>query len=307
MPGLNFAAQPAAFTMVVSLTESATLHLPVVRFDYSDAAGFALAVMEHLAVRTSCGSGVIMFLSKMAWDLWLILAFLGVVVPWRGRARLRTLLALPSVGTKEKIVLYATTIGFQWVVAIIVAWRALARGFTVPELGLSHRNSLAVLVNSVIGAAILGGLHWLNLRRIGKMDGPAPELMRNIANRVLPKNLVEFLPYVALAVTAGVCEEFLYRGFAMAALSKVGLPTWLVVLLTSLLFGLAHTYQGKSGVAGTSLMGLIFGVFRVLTESLVPVTIWHATVDIVAGIAGKRYLLRAPEVGQVMQNQEITG
>ncbi len=266
-----------------------------------------LAVVEHMAIGTSCGSGVIMFLSQMPWDFWLIFAFIGVVVPWRGRLRLRNLLALPSVGTKEKITLYATTMVFQWVLTIIVAWRALARGLTPKELGLSQINILEFLFPGLIGAVVLGGLHWLNLRRVGRMEGPAPELMRNIAKRVLPKNFVEFLPYVALAVTAGVCEEFLYRGFALAALSNVGLPTWLVVVLTSLLFGLAHTYQGKSGVAGTTLMGLVLGTFRILTESLVSVTIWHAVVDIVAGVAGQKYLLQGPEKEQALQNQEITG
>jgi membrane protease YdiL (CAAX protease family) len=239
-----------------------------------------------------------MFLSQMPWDFWLIFTFLGIVIPWRGRARLRHLLSLPSVGTKEKITLYATTIAFQWVLTLVVAWRAIARGLTPKELGLSPLQLSKVLFPSLLGAVILGGLHWLNLRRIGKMEGPLPELMKNIANRVLPKNFVEFLPYFALAVTAGICEEFLYRGFALAAMTKVGLPTWLVVLLTSLLFGLAHTYQGKSGVAGTSLLGVVFGTFRVLTESLVPVTIWHAAVDIMAGIAGQRYLLQGLKTGR---------
>ena len=256
--------------------------------------------MEHVAFRTSCANDVIMFISQMPWDFWLIFAFLGVVIPWRGRVRLQYLLALPSVGTKEKIVLYSSTMAFQWVLTLVVAWRALARGLTANELGLSQMNVLEVLLPGLVGAVVLGGLHWLNLRRVGKMEGPAPELMRSIANRVLPKNSMEFLPYCALAITAGVCEEFLYRGFALAALSKVGLPTWSVVLLTSLLFGLAHTYQGKSGVAGTSLLGLVFGTFRIWTESLVPVMIWHATVDIVAGIAGRKYLMQSPEDAQVV-------
>ena len=289
--------------MVVSLTKSVTSHLPARRFDYNGVAEVALTRVEHVAIGTSCGNDVIMFISQMPWDFWLIFAFLGVVIPWRGRVRLRHLLALPSVGTKEKIVLYASTMAFQWVLTLVVAWRALARGLTANELGLSQMNALEVLIPGLVGALVLGGLHWLNLRRVGKMEGPAPELMKSIANRVLPKNSVEFLPYCALAITAGVCEEFLYRGFALAALSKVGLPTWLVVLLTSLLFGLAHTYQGKSGVAGTSLLGLVFGTFRILTESLVPVTIWHATVDIIAGIAGRKYLMQGPEVVQVVQNQ----
>ena len=190
---------------------------------------------------------------------------------------------------------------------MVVAWRALVRGLTLKELGLSQNNTLETLLPGILGAAILGGLHWLNLRRVGKLEGPAPELMKRIARRVLPKNFVEFLPYLALAVTAGICEEFLYRGFALAALSKVGVPTWGVVLLTSFLFGLAHTYQGKSGVAGTTLMGLVFGAFRILTQSLVPVGIWHAAVDIVAGIAGPRYLLGTRDNEQVVQNHGTTG
>ena len=243
----------------------------------------------------------------MSWDFWLIFAFLGIVIPWRGRVRLRRLLALDKVDSKEKIVLYATTIGFQWIFTLIVAWRAVARGLTPAELGVSSAGSYRLLLPSLIGAVVIGGLHWFNLRRVGQMEGAAPELLRSIARKILPNATVEFLPYFALAVTAGICEEFLYRGFAMAALSKVGLPTWLVVLLTSLLFGLAHTYQGKSGVLGTALLGLVFGGFRVVYGSLVPVSVWHATVDLVAGVAGSRYLLKGSKCEQTQANQGITG
>lgn len=244
-----------------------------------------------MATGATCAPAVVMFPSQMPWDFWLIFAFLVVVIPWRGRVRLRHLLSLPHVSTKEKITLYASTIAFQWILTIVVAWRALARGLTAAELGLPSLVSLRILLPSVIGAFLLGGLHWLNLRRIGEMEGPALEKMRTLAQRILPRSLIEFLSYFALAITAGMCEEFLYRGFAMAALLRIGLSSWIVVLLTSLLFGLAHTYQGKGGVIGTSLMGLIFGGFRILYESLVPVAIWHAVVDIVAGVAGRKHLL----------------
>src|SRR4029077_18403126 len=42
VPGLSFAAQPAALTMAVSFTESVKSHLAVLRFDYNDAARFLL-------------------------------------------------------------------------------------------------------------------------------------------------------------------------------------------------------------------------------------------------------------------------
>jgi uncharacterized protein len=228
----------------------------------------------------------------MPWDFWLIFLILAIVIPWRGRVRLQHLLARPVADTKERLVLYGSTIVFQWIVAGLVAWRAFARGLTANDLGVSRPVAAELLLWTVAGAALLGGFQWLNLRRLGRMKGSVPDFMRRLAQRVFPRTLVEFGPYAALAVTAGVCEEFLYRGFTMAALSRAGVSLWAVVLISSVLFGLAHTYQGRSGVAGTTLMGLLFGVVREVLQSLGPAMVWHAVVDLVAGIAGPKYLLR---------------
>jgi len=227
----------------------------------------------------------------MPWDFWLIFLFLGIVVPWRGMVRLKKLLALPSVSTKEKLVLYGSTIAGQWVITGFVAWRALARGLSAGNLGLANSGGANTILGSLGLAVIAGVLHWLNLRRVGKSPGKAPELMRSLARKILPVNSVELLPYGALAVTAGVCEEFLYRGFAIGALSRVGFPAWAVVILTAVLFGLAHAYQGRSGIAGTFVMGILFGVVRLAYDTLVPVMMVHTVVDLVAGFAGPRYLL----------------
>jgi uncharacterized protein len=228
----------------------------------------------------------------MPWDFWLIFLILVIVIPWRGRARLQHLLARPAADTKEKLVLYGSTIVFQWSLASVVAWRAFARGLTARDLGVSRPINAELLTWTLVGAALLGSFQWFNLRRVGRMTGVVPDFMRKLAERVLPRTLVEFGPYAALAVTAGVCEEFLYRGFAMAALNRAGVFPWAVVLISSILFGLAHTYQGRSGVAGTTLMGLVFGVARVMMQSLGPVMVWHAVVDLAAGIAGPRFLLQ---------------
>lgn len=228
----------------------------------------------------------------MPWDFWVIFLVLGVVIPWRGRVRLQRLLAQPAIDTKEKVALYATTIVSQWVLLGAVAWRAWARGLTPGELGLGQRFTFAVVLWSLAGVGLLGAFQWFNLRRVSSMSGPIPDFMRRLAARLLPGNAVEFAPYCALAITAGVCEEFLYRGFAMAALSRAGMVSWEVVVITALLFGLAHSYQGKSGIAGTTIMGLVFGVARLFLQTLAPVMVWHAAVDIAAGIAGPKYLLR---------------
>lgn len=234
---------------------------------------------------------------EMPWDFWLIFLFLGVVIPWRGHARLKKLLARPPVETREKVTLYAATIAFQWTLTGVILWRALARGLPMEDFGLPSRNRAGIVLAGVVGGLAIGGLQWLNLRRIGKMEGPAPELLRKLASRLLPVTATEYLPFVALAITAGVCEEFVYRGFAMAALTKAGLPIWLVVIGTSALFGFAHAYQGAGGILSTGIFGVVLAIGRLLCGSLVPVMMWHAGLDLAAGMAAPRYLLRGPAEG----------
>jgi membrane protease YdiL (CAAX protease family) len=134
----------------------------------------------------------------------------------------------------------------------------------------------------------------MNLRRVGRLPVEARGHLQAVAERLLPQNLLERLPFFALAATAGLCEEFLYRGFAMAALRRSGLVAWEVVAVSSILFGMAHLYQGRGGLVGTMLIGVLFGTTRVAYHSLIPVVVWHGTLDAVAGIAGPRYL-RPPD------------
>jgi membrane protease YdiL (CAAX protease family) len=227
----------------------------------------------------------------MPWDFWLIFLFLAVVIPWRGLRRLKQLMAKPPLAPKEKIMLYAATIAFQWLLAGIVAWRAVARGMTSAQLGLASGNYLPIILASVIGGLLLGLLHWVNLRRMGSIQNPAIEKFRELAAQLLPRTPIEFLPYSALAITAGICEEFVFRGFAMGALARASWNVTLIVIFTSVLFGLAHAYQGRGGIFGTALLGFLFAIGRLAYHSVVPVVVWHAALDLVAGVAGARYLL----------------
>ena len=153
----------------------------------------------------------------MPWDFWVIFFVLAVVVPWRGRIRLKHLLAKPRVESHERIALYLSTIAFQWIAVGIAAWRAWAHGYTRVELRLSTGSNLVrSIVVGVLGTIVLAVLHWMNFRRMGRLLDKLPSRVQAMANRILPQSTSERLPFLALAITAGCCEEFLYRGFAMA-------------------------------------------------------------------------------------------
>lgn len=229
---------------------------------------------------------------RMPWDFWLIFLALGLLLPWRGRARMKQLLAMPHVSSMERLVLYASTIAFQWLAVAIVGWRVWARGYTAQQLGLIFHDRAALLIAGIVGAAAIASLQWLNLRRVSRIPPESRGPLQAIAERILPQSSVELPPYLALAITAGLCEEFLYRGFAMAALAHAGLSAWLVVLVSSILFGLAHSYQGRGGIVMTFVVGLVLGTSRLAYNSMVPAIFWHSAIDIVAGVAGRRYLRR---------------
>jgi uncharacterized protein len=288
-PGLSFAAQPAALTIAVSFTDSAKPHLTVKRFNYSRVGGFLLSHATPLANLRPAGEKC--FHREVPWDFLLILFCLAVILPWRGRVRMKKLLAMPQVSRAERLNLYFSTIVFQWGVASIVAWRCRALGYTLAELGLLVSNQSSFLLATLLGSVLVAAFQWFNLRRVSKIPKQSRGPLQAVAERILPQSLVELLPYAALALTAGMCEEFLYRGFAMAFLGHLGLQLWLVVILSSLLFGLAHSYQGPSGMASTLLVGLLFGAARVRLGSLIPVMFWHSSVDLIAGIGGSRYLV----------------
>src|SRR5215470_291876 len=78
-------------------------------------------------------------------DFLLIFFVLAVIVPWRGWARLQRLLALPSTTSEERIRLYLFAIASQWLIAIVVAWRAFARGLTGQELALNSKPVVELL------------------------------------------------------------------------------------------------------------------------------------------------------------------
>src|SRR3989440_9531024 len=227
----------------------------------------------------------------MPWDIWLIFLVLAVIVPWRGRARLQQLLAKPRVKGNERLALYASTIAFQWIAVAVAAWRAWAHEFTRIELGLTVPNWLSIAGLAVAGAALLAAFQWANLRRVGRSEVPARVRLQALAERILPQARRETELFLALAVTAGLCEEFLYRGFALAAFARAGLPSWATVGVSAVLFGLAHLYQGRGGFVSTTILGLLFGAVRLSSGSLIPIAVWHTAVDIVAGIAGPKFLI----------------
>jgi membrane protease YdiL (CAAX protease family) len=90
-----------------------------------------------------------------------------------------------------------------------------------------------------------------------------------------------------MIVVAGFGEETVFRGYLFERLGKLlGQGVWaktFIVLLTSVLFGLAHyAVQGLAGVEQATITGLVFGTIFALTGRIFMLMVAHAAFDITA-------------------------
>jgi CAAX protease family protein len=88
--------------------------------------------------------------------------------------------------------------------------------------------------------------------------------------------------WVFVSVTAGVCEEILFRGFLLRYLHVFPwmLDLTLALLISSAIFGLNHLYQGAGGVVSTAVFGFLLGLLFLLTGNLLLPMIFHAVMDL---------------------------
>ena len=238
----------------------------------------------------------------MNWDLpWFDLTFLlvlFVIQPLYGRrAWLKLQREIAAGDHPDRVVLYRQTMLGQWAgfFVLLVGWWFLGRPYEA--LGLHGDMSTGFAVTAVLGLAALTLLGVLAFRlRYASVEEKS-------AQREKLGDLVPFLPqddrdlrsFFALSVTAGVVEELLYRGFVLWVLAQ-WMPLWAAVLLSSIAFGLAHSYQGAGGMLRTGLMGLLFAGLFVASGSIWLPMLFHALFDIVQGVQ-IRELFRESENG----------
>ena len=221
----------------------------------------------------------------MHWDFGIIILFLGTAVPWLGRRRVRQLMQMPQTTKQDRLLLYASTIAFQWLAAGVILWRTGAHGISAGSLGFQIPNvGLVVLVSTALAALILVN-QLVSLHRISGEPSRKQGILPELAKKVFPQDVGERLVFFAVVVTVSLCEEIIYRGFAQYVfLNSLWGSVLAGVLASAALFSLAHAYQGKKGIIATFIVGAVFSVVRGWTGSLVPPILAHFVADFTAGM-----------------------
>jgi uncharacterized protein len=213
----------------------------------------------------------------------LLMLFLIIAVPIRGAQRYRVLTRRIARHPELRSQFYVKGMLSQWLMLIPLALIALGLGWSPQRFGLQLPDNLfwAGLLATILVVAFLA--QTVYIRRLARTTEGRTQLRKSMSGplQLLPRTPKERGLWVLLSLTAGLCEELLYRGFMTAYLMSIfpQVSFLLAIIIAAVLFGIGHIYQKLVGVLGTGIVGLVLGLLYFFTGSLFPSMIVHALFD----------------------------
>lgn len=182
---------------------------------------------------------------------------------------------------------YITIMIFEWLLTAFIAWGISRRGFHLRDLIAGKWKKwtspirdlgLAVLF-LLIADPILGILAF-------SLKANATSATLNL----FPRTPLEIALYVLLTMTAGFCEELIFRGYLQRQLSSLAHSATAGLILQAVVFGIAHGYQGVKFMFIIAVFGAMFGLLALWRRSLRPGIAAHFLQDCVLGLVGGHFI-----------------
>lgn len=195
--------------------------------------------------------------------------------------RLRRDLIMGRPGARLRAYMEGAALEWGLMIFVLMLWFAWKRSAGMLGLTASMGWQLALGVVALVAVTILLTRQRHKIMADEELQQQLRQSLTNVSP-MLPATATELKAFYGLSVTAGVCEEILYRGYVLWYISEVT-NVVVGVLLSSLLFGLAHAYQGTRGMVQTGAVGLVLAITYVLSGTLwIPIAM-HAFLDINSG------------------------
>ena len=158
---------------------------------------------------------------------------------------------------------------------LFLAWLS---GLPSTALGLYSQTPWQMIVAGlVVGLVTVGVInlltHWA-IKRFGRQIY-SPKLIHNI----LPQRPAEWILIALAFLPAVAMEELLFRTLWLGCFRPI-IPLWLLILFTSVVFGLMHQPQGLLGMILAGTINVVFAILFVWSgQLLLPLTA-HYTTDV---------------------------
>jgi membrane protease YdiL (CAAX protease family) len=160
---------------------------------------------------------------------------------------------------------------------LLVLYLLARSGERSSDIGLDTSQPGLDAARGAVLAAVIGGtglLLYIAAFRHGYSLHVVPESLPAVWWRV---------PVLLLsAVHDGLLEEIVVLAYLLRRLDQLGWTPWKAILLSAVLRGSYHLYQGFGAFVGNAAMGIIFGILYKRWGRCMPMVIAHTLIDAVA-------------------------
>jgi uncharacterized protein len=222
----------------------------------------------------------------------------AVAPAWHTAVVLFVLLGLSLVGARSGNLVFTGTHGraagyvlvmmFEWVTVAFIWYGVSRRAIRIPDLvGGSWPRPGAFLrdLGIGIGFLIICGVGVVN--GLGYLLKVAPnQAIRNM----LPQGGIEIILWLMMSLTAGFCEEVIFRGYLQRQFAGLTQAAAGGIVLQGIAFGAAHGYQGWKFMLLIAVYGSMFGLLAHWRRSLRPGMITHFVQDGLGGLLARHFL-----------------
>jgi uncharacterized protein len=180
---------------------------------------------------------------------------------------------------------YEVTLVWEWALAGLAYWGIRLRK-TPLRLVLGERRRG---VNEFLIDVAAAGLFWIfSLMVLAALAVILSFLHLESAQKQIsqlaPASVAEAALWIALSISAGICEEFVFRGYLQQQFARATGRPWVGVLVSALLFGSAHGYEGIAGMLMITVFGALFSLLAIKRNSLRAGMIAHGWHDSFTGL-----------------------
>ena len=208
-----------------------------------------------------------------------------VIVPIAGIVGYRRLLERLQAGiVLDRPALYRNTLLSHWALFAFGAGLWWYSGRPLSAIGVRISINPAFVV-AVILTSLAIAMLIAQVARVKKAPQDRIDRYRHHFDKlapIIPGSRSELAIFNLVSVTAGITEEFLWRGYLMWYLTQY-LSALPAALIATVAFGLAHAYQGWAKVPQITLVGGAFMILYLITGSLLLPIVMHIAVDLLQG------------------------
>lgn len=219
----------------------------------------------------------------------------SLLAPWWHTLILIIVLLTASLnGTRASHVLtsggkvpeYVWTMTWEWILVAFV-WLGIRKRIPLRDLIGGRWATLEDFFLDIVyagvfwcGAMLVLGISakLMHLDQASKIEG-----MRKQLGFLAPRSNLDLALWYCVSTTAGFCEEIIFRGYLQRQFAHMGGSMLLGVVLSAIVFGASHGYEGAARMILIAIYGLMFGLLAWWRKSLRPGMIAHAWHDSLSG------------------------